>query len=117
MLFLQPLCLKSVPSVVLIALCAAMANKNRDKRYFLRLQLFSEEAKNTPGKKLDEEDWLVLVEGFEHALGVRLLGKATEELLASICPLDVHKVVCRHVSVNANVVRQVAVSENGYNNI
>ena len=37
-----------------------MASRTHDvKRPDLRKQLFSGEAKNTPGKKLDEEDWLV----------------------------------------------------------
>ena len=37
-------------------LLACMANKRRIE---IRKQLFSGEAKNTPGKKLDEEEWLV----------------------------------------------------------
>ena len=40
------------------AYCASMAPAWK-QRADLRSQLFSGEAKNTPGKQLDEDDWLV----------------------------------------------------------
>ena len=40
-------------------MAAKTSSAQADKRSNLRGQLFKGEAKNTPGKKLDEEEWLV----------------------------------------------------------